>query len=39
MKPPRQQLRCCTIEEAEQEQEDLRRMNKESHQLLSGLST
>ena len=31
-KPPRQQLRCCTIEE----QEELGRMNKESHQLLGG---
>jgi hypothetical protein len=36
MKPPRQQLRCCTTEEEDQEQEELGRMNKESHQRLSG---
>jgi hypothetical protein len=36
MKPPKRQLRCCTTEEAEQEQEELGRMNKESHQPLSG---
>jgi hypothetical protein len=36
MKPPRQQLLCCTTEEAEKGQEELGIMNKESHQLLSG---
>ena len=39
MKPPRPQLGCCTVEEADREQGELRRMNKESHQLLSGRST
>ena len=39
MKPPRPQLGCCTVEEADQEQGELGRMNKESHQILSGWST